>query len=359
MTLILFFTVIYLANISNALVCYQCNGAPTVSNPSLKFLVDFFTKKFVDQKRIDSPNIFCNKIDDLGIEKTCDPGSYCYSRELQLLSFKENIAVRSCVKQDQEYPDIMECTEEDDEIFNKKEKECRCDTNKCNGHENDDSNTNGNTNGNSNNSTDNGNGNISGAPVCYQCNGASKIFDPTIKMKANNLLKQLVEEKKLDSPNIFCRNLDDLGVEKTCDPGSYCFSGEFDILVPKEKVAIRSCFKQDPETPDTLACLEVDWDGGNVRLCWCNTNECNKGSPNRGSGGNFIILLHYYWRRIQCTQLSSISTVFVIALLNLKQILIFRLLGKSLHHSGIHPYTYIIIHQKVPILESLIFNNHT
>ena len=175
-------------------------------------------------------------------------------------------------------------------------------------------------------------------------------------MEADNILKKLVEEKKLDSPNIFCHNLDDLGVEKTCDPGSICYYGEFQISVPKEKFVIRSCEKQHPKTPDTLACVEVDSDGGNVRQCWCNTNKCNKGSTNRGSCGNFIILLHYYWRRIQCTQLSSISTVFVIALLNLKQILIFRLLGKSLHHSGIR--------QRVPILVSynsgsLISNNHS
>ena len=139
MTLILFFTVIYLANISNALVCYQCNGAPTVTIPSLKFLVDDFTEDFVDEKRIDSPNIFCNKIDDLGVEKTCDPGSYCYSREYlyQSSTLKESITVRSCVKQDQEHPDIMECTEEDKKLYNSKEKECRCNSSRCNSHDND------------------------------------------------------------------------------------------------------------------------------------------------------------------------------------------------------------------------------
>ena len=137
MTLILFFTIIYLANISNALVCYQCNGAPPVTIPSLKFVVDDFTEDFVDEKRIDSPNIFCNKIDDLGVEKTCDPGSYCYSREEQLFSFKQEIVVRSCVKQDQDHPDVMECEKEDDKLFNKKEKECSCDSNRCNSHDND------------------------------------------------------------------------------------------------------------------------------------------------------------------------------------------------------------------------------
>ena len=52
---------------------------------------------------------------------------------------------------------------------------------------------NGNGNGNSNgngNGNNNGNGNISGASVCYQCNGASPISNPIIKMMVDNLLRK-------------------------------------------------------------------------------------------------------------------------------------------------------------------------
>ena len=123
-----------------------------------------------------------------------------------------------------------------------------------------------------------------------------------------------------------------MGVKKTCGPGSYCYFGEFQIPVPKEKVAIRSCLKQDPELPDTLGCVEVDSDVFKLRECWCNSNKCNKGSKNRGSGGNFITFL--------CSPLKKFSEVIVIncAQKNNKTInfQIFRLLGKSLHHNSIH-----------------------
>ena len=169
---------------------------------------------------------------------------------------------------------------------------------------------NGNGNGNSNgngNGNNNGNGNISGASVCYQCNGASPISNPIIKMMVDNLLRKLVEEKKLDSQNIFCHNLDDLGVEKTCGPGSicYCYSGEFEISVTKEKVAVRSCEKQDPEALDTLGCVDLDSDDGNGRECWCNSNKCNKGSKNRGSGGNFITFPCFRWKKFSEDKLST------------------------------------------------------
>ena len=151
----------------------------------------------------------------------------------------------------------------------------------------------------------NGNGNISGASVCYQCNGASPISNPIIKMRVDNLLRKLVEEKKLDSQNIFCHNLDDLGVEKTCGPGSICYSGIFEISVTKEKVAVRSCEKQDPEALDTLGCVDVDSDDGNGRECWCNSNKCNKGSKKRGSGGNFITFPCFRWKKFSEDKLST------------------------------------------------------
>ena len=166
MTLFLFFKMFYLTTISDALVCYQCNSPSTISNPLLKYLVDAFLKDQVEENRLDSVNIFCNNIDDLGEEKTCDSGSYCYSEELQPIDSKEKYAVRSCVKQDQENPDIMECTETDNEIYNSKQKECRCNTNNCNDSNNDtdNGNTNGTDNGNTNGNTNGtGNGNANGS----------------------------------------------------------------------------------------------------------------------------------------------------------------------------------------------------
>ena len=122
MILIILFTIIYITTISDALVCYQCSNPSTISNPLLKSVVDAFLKEQVEENRIDSANIFCNNIDDLGEEKTCDSGSYCYTEELHLTASKEKYAVRSCVKQDQEDPDIMECTETNSEVFNFKKK---------------------------------------------------------------------------------------------------------------------------------------------------------------------------------------------------------------------------------------------
>ena len=92
MTLILLFTIIYITNISDALVCYQCSNPSTISNPLLKYFIDALLKKQVEENRLDSANIFCNNIDDLGEEKTCDSGSYCYTEELQLQS---NLALRN------------------------------------------------------------------------------------------------------------------------------------------------------------------------------------------------------------------------------------------------------------------------
>jgi hypothetical protein len=148
MTLILFFTLIYLANISDALVCYQCKGASMVSNALLRNLIDGLMQVFADKKRIDSPNIFCNNIDDLGVEKTCDPGSFCYSLELEGLGLKEKVAARSCVKQVQ--ADTMECKEQGNEIYNLKQ--CVCNTEICNSKGTDNGNNNGNGNGNGNGS---------------------------------------------------------------------------------------------------------------------------------------------------------------------------------------------------------------
>ena len=146
---------------------------------------------------------------------------------------------------------------------------------------------------------------ISDATVCYQCNGPSTISNQYAKEKIDNLLKQSVGEYGLDSHNIFCHNLDDLGVEKTCDQGSICFFAEVDIdIAPKEKAAVRSCVKQNPENPHTLLCTNVDSKDQKFKMCWCNTNKCNKestvqrsdgnlGSTIQGSNSNFITNLCY------------------------------------------------------------------
>ena len=137
MTLILFLTIIYLADTSGALVCYQCKETSTISDQETKDFVDGLLIERVEDKILDSSNIFCNSLGDLGVEKICDQGSYCMYAKLQ--TSKEKAAIRSCVKKDQLTPDDLGCVElgKDDWKF----KQCYCNTNKCNIH------SNGNTNG--------------------------------------------------------------------------------------------------------------------------------------------------------------------------------------------------------------------
>ena len=257
MTLILFFTIIYLANTSDALVCYQCSGASMVSNAFIKNFLDGLMQAMVDRKRIDSPKIFCNNIDDLGEEKTCDSGSYCYTEELQLMDSKEKYVVRSCVKQDQEDPDIMECTETDNGIFTSKQKECRCSTNRCNGNGN--GNGNGNSNGNGNgNGTGNGNANSNGkALTCYEC-------DKTMKEALDHLNPELSQNKQ-ESPSIghFCEDPNDVGKLKTCKEGEVCSKQIFEQS--EVKIYARFC---DPNPVDLLMgkCHFIDQEGG-LRVC--------------------------------------------------------------------------------------------
>ena len=230
MTLIILFTIIYITTISDALVCYQCSNPSTISNPLLKHIVDAFLKEQVEENRLESANIFCNNIDDLGEEKTCNSGSYCYTEELHLMDSKETNVVRSCVKQDQEDPDIMECKETDNEIFNYKQKECRCSTNRCNGNDN------GNGNGNGNGSS-NGNGN-SKALTCYEC-------DKTMKEAINHELSQ--NKRESSSTGHFCEGPNDLGKLKTCKEGEVCSKQIFEQS--EVKIYARFC---EPDPVDLL-----------------------------------------------------------------------------------------------------------
>lgn len=235
MTLILFFMIIHLTTISDALVCYQCKGASTISNPFLKILADALLKEFIDQKSIGSHNIFCNNIDDLGEEKTCGSGSYCYSRELQFLETKEKVVIRSCVKQDQEDPAIMGCKETDNAEYNWKQKECGCQTNRCNG--------NGNGNGNTN-----GNGN---ALTCHECD---KTMQEAIDYELSRNKRELGH---------FCEGPNDLGKLKTCKEGEVCSKQIFEQY--GRKIYTRFC---DPDPKDVLMgkCQYIDKDS--LRVCF-------------------------------------------------------------------------------------------
>ena len=128
MTLILLFAIIYITNISDALVCYQCSNPSTSSNPLLKY--------------------FCEGPNDLGKLKTCKEGDVCTKKIYELPGVKIYIA-RFC---DPDPVDFLvgKCHFDDQEGGSVHT--CMCKTDKCNsgsGASIDNGNGNGNGNGKS------------------------------------------------------------------------------------------------------------------------------------------------------------------------------------------------------------------